>query len=142
MNLNTSVGRSDAEEEKKKKQRRGNWGAGVQWRNSAGSEAKPQLQRCLILTDNDGKSPLRVKLSPSMRQRLKQHCCSFFRIGERLASVHQESTAKHSEGAQATVTLGVSLSIASSFRGSKKKKKNGKENGDYDKCSLSISLYL
>lgn len=44
---------------------------GERWRNCAVSKAKPQLQCGLILTDNDGKSPLRVKLSPSMRQRFK-----------------------------------------------------------------------
>lgn len=81
----------------RKTQKSGNWGG--QWRNCARSEAKPQLECGLILTDNDGKSPLRVKLSPSMRQRLKQHCRSFFRIGERLASVYQESTTEHCRGA-------------------------------------------
>lgn len=90
MNFDTSLGRFDAE---LKKTRRAETGG--QWRNCARSEAKPQFQCGLILTDNDGKSPLGVKLSPGMRQRLKQHCRSFFRIGERLASVYQESTTEH-----------------------------------------------
>lgn len=72
----------------------------IEERKLGGSEEtveglKPQLQCGLILTDNDGKSPLGVKLSSSMRQRLKQHCRSFFRIGERLASAYQESTTEH-----------------------------------------------